>query len=63
MDVVHFINGNMHNISLELLGPEKDGKVREMSFTRLEKLLYCHDEELCSSTSVCLLVPDVILVH
>jgi hypothetical protein len=39
MDVVHFINGNMHNISLELLGPEKDGKVREMSFTRLEKMM------------------------
>jgi hypothetical protein len=44
VDVVHFIDDDAHDMPLEVLLPDENGKAREMPLMRLEELFDCNDE-------------------
>ena len=60
-DRMCFIDNNPHNVSLEVLVPEKDSKSRKVSLTRLKQLLHCHDKKPSMSRSTRCLIPDILL--
>jgi hypothetical protein len=44
VDVVRFIDNDAHDMPLEVLLPNENGKAREMPLARLEELFDCNDE-------------------
>jgi hypothetical protein len=61
VDVVRFIDNNVHNMLLEILIPEINRKPGKMSLARLKELLNRDDEESSTSESTSLLIPYVLL--